>query len=209
MTSSPRWHGPAVQVFIWGLMVFGLVRAATAQTPSREYIRLGDRVIATENSGAGILVTASPSTVSLGAGQSQQFNATVTGSLNQSVTWSISPAVGTISATGLYTAPAVLTSNQVVTVTATSVADITRFGTATVTLRSDFLCWSGASIGTINPPTHPASRTTFSLSQDSVTWADLRTHSSSSTAPWQGTEPSWRGFSKGRTQTAGIGRKWE
>jgi len=40
------------------------------------------------------------------------------------MTWSINPAgVGTMSASGLYTAPATIATEQTVTVTATSVAD--------------------------------------------------------------------------------------
>jgi N-acetylneuraminic acid mutarotase len=50
------------------------------------------------------------------------------------VTWSISPNVGSIDATGLYTAPSSITTQQTVTVTATSQVDPTRTGTATVTL---------------------------------------------------------------------------
>jgi hypothetical protein len=82
---------------------------------------------------SGIAVTVAPPTATLGASQTQQFTATVTGTANGAVTWSINPAVGTISTTGLYTAPASSTG-QTVTVTATSVADPTKSGTAAVTL---------------------------------------------------------------------------
>lgn len=74
--------------------------------------------------------------------QTQQFNATVTpitGSLNvsQSVTWAVSggSANGTISSTGLYTAPASLPSSKAVTITATS-PDPGTPGSATVNLLS-------------------------------------------------------------------------
>ncbi|MBV9744112.1 MAG: Ig-like domain-containing protein, partial [Acidobacteriia bacterium] len=80
----------------------------------------------------GISVT--PATVTLSDGQTQQFTATVSGS-NQAVTWSISPAsIGSISASGLYTAPSPVPAAQTVTVTATSVADPTKSATATVAL---------------------------------------------------------------------------
>ena len=39
-------------------------------------------------------VTVSPPSASLGAGQSQQFSAVVSGTGNQAVTWSRTPAVG-------------------------------------------------------------------------------------------------------------------
>jgi hypothetical protein len=79
-------------------------------------------------------VSVSPPSATLTAGQTQQFTATVTGTTNTAVTWSISPSVGSISATGLYTAPASITSSQAVTVTATGVADATKSGSATVNL---------------------------------------------------------------------------
>jgi RHS repeat-associated protein len=81
-----------------------------------------------------ITVGVSPSTSLLYAGQTQQFTAT-TNSANTAVTWTISPAgVGTVSASGLYTAPASITTAQTVTVTATSQADTSKSSTATVTL---------------------------------------------------------------------------
>ena len=75
-------------------------------------------------------VTLSPSTATVYGGGSQQFTS------NQSVTWTITPATGagTISTSGLYTAPAAITTQQTVTITATSAADTTQSTTATVTL---------------------------------------------------------------------------
>ena len=58
---------------------------------------------------APITVTISPSTASLGLAGTQQFTASVTGTSNTSVTWSVkgggNSSPGTISATGLYAAP--------------------------------------------------------------------------------------------------------
>lgn len=79
-------------------------------------------------------VTVSPQSISLTQTQTEQFNATVNGSSNQNVTWSISPNTGTISSSGLYTPPNPITTSETVTVTATSVADGSLSGTATVTL---------------------------------------------------------------------------
>ncbi len=78
-------------------------------------------------------VTVSPTTATLAPGETKQFNATVTGtgSYSTAVTWSVSPNAGTISATGLYTAPT--TASGPVTVTATSTSDTTKSGGATVT----------------------------------------------------------------------------
>ncbi len=81
-----------------------------------------------------VTVSVTPASVSLGASQTQQFTAAVGGSANTGVTWSVSPAVGTLSSTGLYTAPATIAGAQSVTVTATSVADPTKSAGASVAL---------------------------------------------------------------------------
>jgi Domain of unknown function (DUF4082)/Cohesin domain len=79
-----------------------------------------------------VAVSVAPSSVTLGPGGTQQFMATVTGSSNTSVAWSLSPSTGSISSTGLYTAPSSVTTQQTVTLRATSAADSTKFATATV-----------------------------------------------------------------------------
>jgi hypothetical protein len=83
----------------------------------------------------GITVSLSPSTAMLSASQTQQFAATVSNTANSTVTWSISPSgVGSISSSGLYTAPSSMAAQETVTVTATSQTDTSKVGTATVTL---------------------------------------------------------------------------
>ena len=71
-----------------------------------------------------------PRNMILGQNQQLQFAATVANSSNASVTWSASPAVGTInsagSAAGIYTAPSTIGTNQTITITATSMADPTK-----------------------------------------------------------------------------------
>ncbi|MGE5570031.1 MAG: DUF4082 domain-containing protein [Rhodospirillales bacterium] len=81
---------------------------------------------------SSVSVSVSPDAVTLGQSQSQQFTATVTGTSNTSVSWSHSPALGTLTDTGLYTAPAGATGTVVIT--ATSVADPSKSDTAVVTL---------------------------------------------------------------------------
>jgi hypothetical protein len=81
-----------------------------------------------------ISVSVSPKSVSLQAGQSQAFTATVSGATNTAVTWSIQPALGSISSSGLYTAPSSLSSPATVLVRATSAADTTKYDEATVTI---------------------------------------------------------------------------
>lgn len=88
----------------------------------------------TDTPPGSISVAVTPSAVTLTSGTTQQFTASVTGSTNTSVTWQMSPAVGTLSASGLYTAPTGITQSQALTITATSVADTTKKAYSTVTL---------------------------------------------------------------------------
>src|SRR5262249_9459489 len=80
-----------------------------------------------------ISVTVPPSSASLDIGGTKQFTANVVNSDNSGVTWTVS-GPGTISTGGLYTAPVSIASGQPVTITAASVADPAKTGTATVTL---------------------------------------------------------------------------
>jgi hypothetical protein len=88
--------------------------------------------------GSSVNVQINPATAALGASQTQQFNATVTGSTNTAVTWTLNPQVGTVSSTGLYTAPSTISTMQTVKVIATSVADPAQNAMATVTLTGPF-----------------------------------------------------------------------
>jgi hypothetical protein len=77
-----------------------------------------------------------PGSLTLALRQTQQFRALTTGVANQAVTWSLNPNLGTITTEGVYTAPASLPANTTVTVTATSAANPTLSGSATITLRA-------------------------------------------------------------------------
>src|SRR5437667_2718003 len=94
-------------------------------------------VYITVSSSAGVSVAISPTSASVAPQQTQQFTATVSGTTNTAVTWSVdginggNSATGTISSTGLYTAPTTTGSH---TVTATSVADTSRSASAAVTV---------------------------------------------------------------------------
>lgn len=82
---------------------------------------------------AAVSVGLSPSAVSLRAGQSQTFTATVNGAASTAVTWSYSPQVGTL-VNGVYTAPASITTASTVTIKATSTVNTGVSAAATVTL---------------------------------------------------------------------------
>jgi RHS repeat-associated protein len=89
-------------------------------------------------------VAISPASVTLGGGLSQQFTATVSNASNTAVDWSIKPAgIGTLSSSGSFTAPATVTAQQSVTITATSQADPTKFASAVVTLSPTACASSG------------------------------------------------------------------
>jgi len=91
------------------------------------------------DSAGSVSVAISPTTASINADATQQFQATVTGSNNTSVTWQVNhipggnAANGTISTSGLYTAPSTTVAIQV-TVTAVSVADSSQSASAAVTV---------------------------------------------------------------------------
>jgi hypothetical protein len=92
------------------------------------------------SSGGGpVTVSVSPVSASLGSDQTEQFTAALTGTTNTSVNWSVNDivggdtSVGTISSSGLYTAPA-CSSESSVTVTAASVNDSAATSSADVTL---------------------------------------------------------------------------
>lgn len=71
--------------------------------------------------------------LTLQSGSSFQFAATVSGTSNTAVSWSLSPSVGAL-AGGLYMAPSNLTSPATVTVTATSLADSSKRASANINL---------------------------------------------------------------------------
>jgi len=87
-----------------------------------------------------ITVTVAPKTATLGSGNVQQFQATVTGTTNLSVIWSVNgvnygnSTLGTIDGSGNYTAPGSIAGLGSVKVTATSVANPAKSDSATVTL---------------------------------------------------------------------------
>jgi hypothetical protein len=90
-----------------------------------------------------VVVTIQPTSANLFLGQTQQFQPSVTGTTNTGVAWKVNnvaggnTATGTITAAGLYTAPANLPSPATVTVTAVSNADPQASGSAAVNLSDD------------------------------------------------------------------------
>jgi hypothetical protein len=87
-----------------------------------------------------ITVSVSPQSSTLTVGTSIQFTARVTGTPNTGVTWSIngiaggSAELGLISSSGFYTVPSVPPSPNVMTVSAASIANPSRTGSASATI---------------------------------------------------------------------------
>jgi hypothetical protein len=92
-----------------------------------------------------IAVSISPTTVAMPEKWQQQFAATVSGSSNTGVTWAVTSGTGTITQSGLYTAPQAVETDVVV---ATSQADSTKSASASITVvapHSVALSWSPSS----------------------------------------------------------------
>ncbi len=88
----------------------------------------------------GISVQIVPATAMVHAGGTQGFGATVTGTANTAVTWSVNnqgggtSVIGYMNAQGEYSGPQSVPNPNTVTVTATSVADPSRSSSAVITL---------------------------------------------------------------------------
>ena len=87
-----------------------------------------------------VTVKVTPATATVRIRRTQQFSASVQGTANQSVAWKVNgvaggnSTIGTISSSGLYTAPGTVPSPSTVTISATSVAAPSASGSATVTV---------------------------------------------------------------------------
>ncbi|MGD0471282.1 MAG: choice-of-anchor D domain-containing protein [Terriglobales bacterium] len=120
------------------------VGAATGQlTIASNSSTNGTAVIGLSGSGTAapvVAVALAPTNPSVTTGTTQQFTASVTGTSNTAVTWTVSGAgcsgatCGTISSNGLYTAPATVPSSASVTITVTSQSDPTKSASANVSI---------------------------------------------------------------------------
>ena len=125
----------------------------------------------------GISVT--PGSTTLNAGQAVQFKASVSGTSDTAVTWSLNPNLGSISH-GVYSAPSNLSTRQTTTLTVTSQADPTKSASAqlvlmpalklppppvvTISLSSGSASLTGGQSATFTP-------TVTGSSNKSVTWS--------------------------------------
>jgi hypothetical protein len=127
-----------------------------------------------------VIVTIQPTSASLFLGQTQAFQATVTGSTNTNVTWQVngvaggSTITGTVSSVGLFTAPAILPPGANVTVTTVSQANPKDSASVTVTLQDNIvvsLLPSSATVSAGAAQVFTASVTGTGSPSSAVTWS--------------------------------------
>jgi hypothetical protein len=119
---------------------------AVVPNPATVHVTATSKDSATSGAGvvvtilAGISVSLSPLSANVSVNGIQQFTASVQNTTNAAVSWSLGGSgcsgvtCGTISNTGLYTAPSAVPNPATVTVTATSQANTGKSATATVTI---------------------------------------------------------------------------
>ncbi len=115
-----------------------------------------------------VAISISPYASSLLTGATQQFSATVTGASDPTVAWQVASGGGSISSSGLYTAPSLAGT---ATVKAISLADPTKTASATVTINAASTCTTGDSTWKANPLASSQSGA-FSVSFDATPQAN-------------------------------------
>ena len=115
----------------------------TVQATSQADATVSASANVTITGGSSVTVTIAPATANIVLGAAQQFTATVGNAANQSVSWNVNgisggnAAMGTISSTGLFTAPQILPQSPNVTVQAISQADSAASASVLLTITSD------------------------------------------------------------------------
>ena len=138
-------------------------------------------------------VTVTPATASVYQGATFQFQAQVSGTTNQNVSWSVQDNFGTIDNTGLYTAPHD-SSGGGIRITATSQADPNASGTAIVGVLSVVVNVSPASV-TLGPGgTQSFTSSIVGLTDSSVSWSIREAAGGSISAGGIYTAPQTPGF---------------
>jgi hypothetical protein len=112
-----------------------------------------------------VSVTIAPTSANVQTGQQKQFTATVSNTTNTAVTWQVNSVTGgdsihgTITASGLFIAPASVPNPATVTVTAVSQADNTKSSSAMVTITAP---------PDKTPPTAPTNLTASAISNSQI-----------------------------------------
>ena len=158
---------------------------ASATSPSHP----GITGVATVSLQSSVTIGISPASIMLQPSQSQTFTASVGNSANIEVKWTLQPSVGSLTGTGIYTAPASISSDQNVTVSVTSVADPTKSASALIALKPNYFSHPGSADSPFNTPLTaneqlgPLPAGFSSLLTDLSSW--FRPQQASSPAVWQ------------------------
>ena len=136
-----------------------------------------------------VSIAISPTSSSVQTALTLQFTATVSGTTNTAATWQVNgitggaASTGTVSSSGLYTAPATVPSPSTVTVSAISAADTTKTASAVVTITAPPVSVSvsptSTSVETLH--TQQFTATVSNASNTSVVWSVNGTTGGSST----------------------------
>jgi hypothetical protein len=127
-----------------------------------------------------VTISISPAVASVVTTKTQPFTATVTNTTNTAVTWQVNGVAGgdsthgTISASGLYTAPSAVPNPATVTVSAISQADPTKLASATVTLTASqnpvVISISPTVASVVTTKTQSFTATVTNTTNTAVTW---------------------------------------
>jgi hypothetical protein len=121
-----------------------------------------------------VVVTVTPASTSVVTDATQQLAATVTGTTNTALTWTVqgagcsATACGTVNSSGLYTAPSAVPSPATVTVTAASAADPSKRASASVAIISATA--ANSVFGLTIPVSHPRLFWTASRIKTAQAW---------------------------------------
>lgn len=144
-------RGPLKHPFVGGLAISLMLLALTACG--------GSQSSSMSSTISSVTPSCTPSTIAADATSQCSATVTGTGSYSSAVTWSAS--AGTVSSSGVFTAP---TSAGNVTVTATSMQDATKSGSAAVTVQA-----SPSTITSVSVSCNPATVTISGTSQCNAT----------------------------------------
>jgi hypothetical protein len=136
---------------VFALLSFGIYRFATRPKPGIEI---------------------SPGSVTLSPGESVDFSAKRKNGSNASARWTISPAIGTISANGVYEAPAQVATAESLQVTATSLDDPSASAQAKVSLRATVVA-QAINLSPATASVNPSGSVQFLIDSAIYTGADL------------------------------------
>jgi hypothetical protein len=169
-----------------GTISSGGLYTAPASVPSPATVRViatsmadsSKSATATVTVMAAVIITISPAAPSVNIGSTEQFTASVQNAADSSVTWTISgtgcsgASCGTVSTSGLYTAPSTVPSPPAVTIKATSVEDTATFDSTTVTVVSPVSVFSWPTKAQVTfGATHQFGAIVSGTTDTSVTWS--------------------------------------